>query len=171
MKRLLKSEKGMSLLEVIIAVAILGVLAIPIMTTFLNTQIYAKKVDRQTEVNAITRTVKQIVLDGMLSKDIMIDKDGNPVNQFDSDILHPDTFVSLIQYSKDNGEAETPFLQFTDGWPPVENTKYTYKIRYKHSDFYNPDYLEVYNFEITIYDKGSSQVVNKIKIAINLSGI
>ena len=43
MKELTGNNKGMTLTEVMIALAVLGLLFAPIMMAFMNTQIYAKK--------------------------------------------------------------------------------------------------------------------------------
>lgn len=172
MKRLLKNIKGMSLLEVMIALAVLGLLSVPIMTAFMNTQIYARKVDKQTEVSAITRTVKQIVCDGIINAvDEMIMVNNSNVQQFVGP-GHNDTFRDFLNYAIDNpGLVQTPYLQIKENGTSV-NSKYKYKISYDHSDvqYYDAQYPNVFNLKIEIFDAKNDQLLNKIKVTVKLDG-
>lgn len=170
MKRLFKSKSGMSLLEVMIALALLGVLTVPIMTAFMNTQLYAKKVDKQTDINAITRTVKQIVIDGMLSNDSLLDINGDPVDTLDQ-IGTPDKFKDIIVNGKDTGNPiTTPFLkidQIVNG--SIEKSeKYKYKIEYLHNECYDRTYPKVYHVVIKICNYDNDNLLNEIKVAVML---
>lgn len=160
----------MSLLEVMIALAVLGLLSVPIMTAFMNTQIYAKKVDKQTEISAITRTVKQIVSDGILNGvDELTQFNGAPVNIFGG--APNDKFIDFLNYAKSDTsgvDIQTPFLQIKDSDLSV-NSKYKYKIIYNHNstEYYDgTQYPNVYNFKIEIYDAKNDQLLNKIKVAV-----
>lgn len=174
MKRLFKSKKGMSLIEVMVALTILGLLTIPVMTAFMNTQIYARKVDKETEISSITRTVKQIVANGLIENLELIDIGGIAVNQFDGDPSDSDydSYMDFINYGiaheSDPDPITTPYLQILEGSSLSANSKYQFTISYHHKDFYNAKYPDVYNLLITIIEKGSSKVANKIKIAVKI---
>lgn len=56
--RKLNNNKGMTLVEVVVALALLGILVVPITIGFMNTIRIAKLIERQTEVNAVSEVVK-----------------------------------------------------------------------------------------------------------------
>jgi len=175
MKKLIKSKSGMSLLEVMIALAILGVLTVPIMTAFMNTQLYAKKVDKQNEINAITRTVKQIVTDGFIRDEVLEASDGSTIDTLEPVDGNSDHFRDIInEYSKDINKASTytspSFLKInkTVGPTIVESKKYKYKLEYCYNECYNPSYENVHHVVIMIYDYDSEKLLNEIKVAVKL---
>ncbi len=168
MKRLLKNKKGMSFLEVLIALAILGLLSVPIMMMFMNAQIYAKKVDKQTEINAVTRTIMQLVSDGLKTNDQLFGPDSSDPIDVDGDDTTSDGFRTIIKHAHDNGSTyTTPELKI-DG--SGINEKYVYKIAYDPAKYYDANYEGVYNILVTIIEKESGKVVNKLKMSVNVGG-
>ena len=169
MKRLFKSKKGMSLIEVMIAVSVLGLLTIPIMISFMNTQRYAKKIDKETEISSITRTVKQIVADGLVLNREMENTDGDPIDIYPSDSIN-DKFRDFIKYCKSNYSNqlfESVELGIRETKSTTTNNKYSYKIAYHHNvDYEETEYPKVYNVLIKIIERDSGTVVNQIKIAV-----
>lgn len=59
--KLFKSKKGMTLLETILALAVLGIVAAPLLTVFTNAAVIVKKTNDRLEINAITRIIKENV--------------------------------------------------------------------------------------------------------------
>lgn len=166
MRRLLRSKKGLTFVEVLISLTILGLLAVPIMMMFMNAQRYARKVDKQTEINAVTRTVKQLVSEGLISdaplKDINddyvdINEDGRPEDGFKDIVRHANEISAPVT---------TPYLQIIEG--SEVNEKYTYKVKYDPEKYYDPNYFGVYNVLITIVEKETTNTVNEIKVSVNV---
>jgi prepilin-type N-terminal cleavage/methylation domain-containing protein len=170
MKRLLRNKKGMSLLEVMIAITVLGLLTMPIMISFMNTQRYAKKIDKETEISSITRTVKQLVVDGLVKNEPLVDKDGNSIDIYVSDTID-DKFRDFIKYCRSAANKDTliesvELMIYSGG---SQNTKYSYKLAYHHNEFYDgTQYPNVYNVLIKIIERDSGSVVNQIKIAVKV---
>jgi prepilin-type N-terminal cleavage/methylation domain-containing protein len=59
--KLLKSKKGMTLLETILALAVLGIISAPLLTVFTNAAVIVKKTNDRLEINAVTRIIKENV--------------------------------------------------------------------------------------------------------------
>ncbi len=167
MKRLLKNSRGMSLVEVMIAITVLALLAVPLMISFMNTQVIARKVDKQTEISAITRTVKQIVSDGLIDNQPMIDVDDTVLVDINGD-SNPDTFQDFVSYAVTQAAPVTSNeLQIME--TGRLNSKYKYKITCgSGADYYDPAISGVYNVVITIMEKDSGKIANKLKIAVSI---
>lgn len=169
MKRLLRNKKGMSFLEVLIALAILGLLSVPIMMMFMNAQMYAKKVDKQTEINAVTRTVMQIVSDGLKTGGVgaeLFEPDSSDPIDVNGDGTKNDGFRTIIKHAHVSGSPyTTPLLKIDRSGI---NEKYVYKITYDPAKYYDANYEGVYNVLVTIVEKESGKSVNKLKISVNV---
>lgn len=166
MKRLLRNKKGMSFLEVLIALAILGLLSVPIMMMFMNAQIYARKVDKQTEINAVTRTVMQIVSDGLNANAQLFGPDSSDPIDVNGDGTENDGFRTIITHAHDSGSPYiTPVLKIDRSGI---NEKYVYKITYDHAKYYDENYEGVYNVLVTIIEKENGKAVNKLKMSVNV---
>ncbi|WP_027621283.1 type II secretion system protein [Acetivibrio clariflavus] len=187
MKRLLRSEKGLTFIEVLIALSIMGLLSVPIMMMFMNAQMYARKVDKQTEINAVTRTVKELVLEG-LNKDAplssltgeIIDIDGEDAedgedSEADEGEEVSDGFKSIIRYAiKSNTTVTTPYLKIEDSIEDSGNKisdKYTYTVTYDPAKYYDSNYKGVYNVLIKIYEKESKNKVNELKVSVYIDNL
>lgn len=168
MKRLLRSKKGLTFVEVLISLTILGLLSVPIMMMFMNAQRYARKVDKQTEINAVTRTVKQLVSGGLIDDEPLIDVNGVNVDiDEDGDLEEIDGFHNMIRHAFDtSAPVTTPYLEIKEG--SQVNKKYAYKVKFDPEKYYDPNYVGVYNVLITIVEKESNNPVNEIKVSVNV---
>lgn len=159
----------MSFLEVLIALAILGLLSVPIMMMFMNAQIYAKKVDRQTEINAVTRTVMQIVSDGLKAEGLgaqLFAPDSTDPIDVNGDGTENDGFRTIIKYAHNSGSLyTTPLLKIDRSGI---NEKYVYKITYNPAKYYDANYEGVYSVLVTIIEKESGKVANELKMSVNV---
>ena len=64
-RKLSENQKGVSLVEVIVALTVLGLISVPISMTFLNSTFTAKLTKEQIELTAITRMVKENVAESV----------------------------------------------------------------------------------------------------------
>jgi len=64
----LNNNQGMTLVEVVVALALLGILVVPITIGFMNTIRIAKLIERQTEVNAVSEVVKDQVAEALIQQ-------------------------------------------------------------------------------------------------------
>ncbi|OPZ92281.1 MAG: hypothetical protein BWY74_01659 [Firmicutes bacterium ADurb.Bin419] len=166
MKELLRNNKGMTLTEVMIALAVLGLLITPIMMSFMNTQIYARKIDKQNEVNAITRTIMQNVSKSLKEDYAIEDINGNIID-VDEDTLPDDRFSSIIIKAKSESSKRVTVDDLPVYENGIPNSKFKYSITYDEN-YDNSEYFGVYNFLITVRDYNSGRIENELKIAVNL---
>ncbi|WP_010249682.1 type II secretion system protein [Acetivibrio cellulolyticus] len=171
MKRLIRNRKGMSLVEVMIALAILGLLSVPIMMAFMNTQIYARKIDKQNEINSITRTVTQIVSDGFKNDAVITDIGGLNIELDGDPLTLTDTFTDIIRKAKNDATKKDTVSDLPIMENGVKSLKYKYSITFDYNNFRNPLYEGVYNFLIIINEYDSGNVVNKLKIAVDIGKV
>lgn len=169
MKRLFKNRKGMTMVEVLISIAVLALLSVPIMMTFMNAQVLARKVDKQTEVSAITRTVKQIVTDGIVvtPSAVMTDISGNGI---DYNGGGTDTYLQFVNEAKD-----ATVLKVVDDLRIMENGNRNDKYKFSISsckDFHDStNFDDVYNVLITIKEIGSDKKVEELMVAVRLDDL
>lgn len=78
MKLLKKSNRGMTLIETIIALAVLGIVSVPLMAVFTNAAVIVKKTEERLEINAVTRIIKENVI-----KSVKDGGDGNAIWNID----------------------------------------------------------------------------------------
>jgi prepilin-type N-terminal cleavage/methylation domain-containing protein len=65
MMRFARNKKGMTLIDVIVALAVLAIASMPLLTVFANSAMLIKKADTRLEINAITRVVKENVVNSV----------------------------------------------------------------------------------------------------------
>lgn len=63
--KLFKSKKGMTLIETIIAMAVLAIVSVPLMAVFTNAAVIVKKTNDRLEINAVTRIIKENVINSV----------------------------------------------------------------------------------------------------------
>lgn len=123
MLRVLKNNKGMTLTEVITALAILGIISIPLIAVFSNSVLITHMTKKQMEINAVMQIVKREVAESV--------KNGVELLEFEN----PDEKVNLSPAaSEDPGpyspvDGRTEFLKIQSG-----NLTESYKYRVKYID-------------------------------------
>lgn len=170
-KKLIKvNKKGMSLVEVLVALTLLAVLSVPIMMVFMNTQLIAKKVDVQTTVSSVTRVVKQLVVNNVLDNTIeMRAYDSSDPNRLSSlvavvpGVANPVTFRGFVE----SATEESPELPITSLNGTDLLDKYTYKIT-SCASYNDPALANVYNVLIKIIDRSNNKVVEQVRVDINI---
>lgn len=61
MKRFTKNRRGMTLIETIIALAVLGIVTVPLLVVFTNAQVVIRNTQGRLETNAVMRIIKENV--------------------------------------------------------------------------------------------------------------
>lgn len=82
MKTLFKSKKGMTLTEVIISLAVLGIVSAPLLMVFTNAAGIVKKTDERLEINAVTRIMKENVFSS-----VKYGGEGNSIRSYEDNEL------------------------------------------------------------------------------------
>lgn len=62
LKNKLSSNKGMTLIEVVVSITILGIVVVPLLSVFSTSMTLASKRSNQIEINSITRLIKDNVM-------------------------------------------------------------------------------------------------------------
>ena len=159
MNKLLNSKNGMTMIEVIISIALLSVVSVPLIISFMNSLNISRLSKNQIEINAVTRTVKEIVTDGFFNN--------LPLNDFDSDgdiDLYRDFLCDSSGVPATSGATlyrVTPKIDV----PEPDYSDYKFSITYESANFHNPAYEDVTNVLITIYNI-DNKIVNKLKITV-----
>jgi len=130
----LNNNQGMTLVEVVVALALLGILVVPITIGFMNTIRIAKLIERQTEVNAVSEVVKDQVAEALIQQNY-------PLTLLESAPTGPEWYLRpFIADAKltPNVEKKSPNLAvvYSSG---AKNEKYFYTVSYKHESCYDPE--------------------------------
>ncbi|MDP4093443.1 MAG: prepilin-type N-terminal cleavage/methylation domain-containing protein [Bacillota bacterium] len=73
MKRMRRNNKGMTLLEVMVAMAVFGIISVPLVMSCISPIVITKINQDQIELNAVTRTVKEAVVNAIKTTGYPID--------------------------------------------------------------------------------------------------
>lgn len=167
MFKFLKSNKGMSLIEVIISLAMLAVVMVPLMMGFLNVLMVTKLTKQQTEVNAVSAVVKEQVTEAVI-------QDNYPIPYVVP--VAGETELRLRDFIGKAIAEDPTALKTSDNLAIVDsngqkNEKYFYIVSYKHESCYDgANYPYTYHVIISILtttNEGTEKVVNTFKIAAN----
>lgn len=164
MRKLFKSKKGMTLIEVITSLAVLGIISVPLMMSFTNTIMVVKLTQKQTEINAVTRIVKNNVTDAV-KYGIKLIKYG-AVPRADG-TMDPADEIQLRGPSSVFTAAvdTTPDLKI-DGKDGISDYS-AYKFSVKDLKTADSDYPNTYEYVITL-KKANGDVIQKVRIAVNI---
>ncbi|CDG35796.1 prepilin-type cleavage/methylation [Acetivibrio thermocellus BC1] len=163
----LNNNQGMTLVEVVVALALLGILVVPITIGFMNTIRIAKLIERQTEVNAVSEVVKDQVAEALIQQNY-------PLTLLESAPTGTEWYLRpFIADAKltPNVEKKSPNLAvvYSSG---AKNEKYFYTVSYKHESCYDPEYPYTYHVIVNILtknNKGEIETLNTFKIAANVN--
>jgi len=163
----LNNNQGMTLVEVVVALALLGILVVPITIGFMNTIRIAKLIERQTEVNAVSEVVKDQVAEALIQQNY-------PLTLLESAPTGTEWYLRpFIADAKSTPgvEKKSPNLAvvYSSG---AKNEKYFYTVSYKHESCYDPEYPYTYHVIVNILtknNKGEIETLNTFKIAANVN--
>ncbi|ABN52332.1 MAG TPA: prepilin-type cleavage/methylation domain-containing protein [Hungateiclostridium thermocellum] len=163
----LNNNQGMTLVEVVVALALLGILVVPITIGFMNTIRIAKLIERQTEVNAVSEVVKDQVAEALIQQNY-------PLTLLESAPTGTEWYLRPFiadAKSTPNVEKKSPNLAvvYSSG---AKNEKYFYTVSYKHESCYDPEYPYTYHVIVNILtknNKGEIETLNTFKIAANVN--
>jgi len=163
----LNNNQGMTLVEVVVALALLGILVVPITIGFMNTIRIAKLIERQTEVNAVSEVVKDQVAEALIQQNY-------PLTLLESAPTETEWYLRpFIADAKSTPgvEKKSPNLAvvYSSG---AKNEKYFYTVSYKHESCYDPEYPYTYHVIVNILtknNKGEIETLNTFKIAANVN--
>ncbi len=156
MNRLLKAKNGMTMIEVIISIALLSVVSVPLIISFMNSLNISRLSKNQIEINAVTRTIKETVTDGFYNN--------LPLNDFDSD-GDIDLYRDFLCDSSGVPATSGAILYRVTPKIDVPDSNYKFTILYDSANFHNPAYEDVTNVLIKIYNI-DNKIVNKLKITV-----
>lgn len=161
-----KSNKGMTLIETIISLAVLGIVSVPLMAVFTNAAVIVKKTDERLEINAVTRIIKENVINS-----VKYGGSGNAINTFDH------TGLIDLQSGPDadeDGDFEAAEnLEIKDSKNSV-NKKYIFDAErtMNFDTLTNPEdpsrtLADTCEYLITIKAKDTGDTIQRLRILIN----
>lgn len=155
---ILKNKKGMTITEVIMALAILGIIAIPLLAVFSNSIFLTHLTKSQMEINAVMQIVKGEVVQSV--------KNGRQLPDFE----HPEDGTKKINICPSSSPAdtlydttgnETKFLKIDGG---NLQDKYKYKVVYEAKGE-NTEVSNTVELLIKLYSDGG-KYLNELKINV-----
>ncbi|HOM01410.1 MAG TPA: prepilin-type N-terminal cleavage/methylation domain-containing protein [Acetivibrio sp.] len=162
----LKNNKGMTLVEVVIALALLGILVVPITVGFMNSLMVSKLIEQQTEVNAVSEVVKDHVSEALIERSYpLVLLEPAPTG---SDWSLREFIVAAKSTPEEEKKSPNLAVVYSSG---AKNEKYFYTVTYKHNSCYDPNYPYTYHVIVNILTKnakGDIKTLNTFKIAANL---
>jgi|GEM_PF-919718 len=167
MIKILKSKKGMTLVEVVISITMLGVILVPLMALFSTSVILANKNRDKVDLNYLTEIVVEEVRASVktVGRSLPTYESYDPSSKDYTE--YTISLVSLVEESKNDGTKKTteeigivgPISDSTDQYRP-----FSYKVEYDHSSCYDDRYPNTYEFVIYIYQEG--EMVKKLKVPV-----
>lgn len=175
MKKLLKCKKGFSLIEVILAITVLGVVAVPLFATFGTSFAIMSKRQQSIENSSVIRLAKENVVDslkGGITSGIESFSDLNGDSVVDSgDIVYWDKVSSGWKDSMGivSNTADNLKIIDTDGnYDKRYSLRIFYDQAYTDANFGTSGYEELKKFTIVIRNKQNNKVVKSFNIVVDL---
>ncbi len=148
LKKLISGKKGMTLIEVLVSIAILGIISVPLLAMFTNSTLMVRQNEKQIKVSALTRTIKENVTKAL--------KEGNKLTTYDGGNY------DIASLSTVNSESD--FIGIT-GSSGSMTKDYKYKITFLgRPDATNAASTKEY--KIKIYNS-SDKLIQSIVVDIN----
>lgn len=160
MLKFLRNNKGMTITEIITALAVLGIISIPLMAVFSNSVLLTKMTGNQLEINAVMQIAKAQVVHSV-KNNVELRDFSDP----DGDKIHLNPSGPEPDAIYDHAGNETAeFLQL-DG-PGLDSSsaliqKYKYKVRYEAMEA--PDIVRL---TIKLYT-AQEKLLSELKIEIS----
>ncbi len=176
MLNLFTNKRGMTMLEVLISIALLSLVSVPLIMSFMNSLMMSKLSKNQIEVNAVTRVVKEVVTSGFANNlplnNYDIDGDGNLVEHHldvNGDGIVGDLYLDLLRVTPSSEPATSGglLIRTTPEMYIPGYEDYVFTIHYDAKNYHDSNY-DTRNVLLTIYDKEKNKVVNKLKIAVDI---
>lgn len=151
------NKKGTTLMEVILSLAVLGIISVPLFATFLSSAAIIKKTGEQLEINAATKIIKENVVASVKYGG------GNTITSYETDEFGNEIEVVL----KDCTEAKN--LKVVDSMGKIYD-KYKFDVKREK------DYGEILNYPdtceylVTLKRISNNQVIQKVRVDINRLG-
>lgn len=126
MIRRLKSKKGFSLVEMILSITLLAMVTIPVTMGFASISAINMKTRKQIEVNSISRTVQQIVIESV--------KNGHEIETTTGGTVKLNTLVDGTNLKIINSSGEEDNKYIFDAKNPISSSgtvEYTISIKEK----------------------------------------
>lgn len=158
----LKKQSGMTLTEVLLALAVLSIVSIPLLTSFMNSIAINKKTDKMMQMTIIERAVKNNVTEYA--------KYGTEGIYYFNDPFVTPTTISGKKFrdSSDNLISVTN-AAIQDAWGEPINTDYMYAAILTFNGLpVSTTFTHTYRYEVSIQDRRTSKVLKKLFLDVNL---
>jgi len=156
MLKLLKNNKGMTITEIITALAVLGIISIPLMAVFSNSVLLTKMTGNQLEINAVMQIAKADVVQSVKNGVGLCDF-SDPHNASKEIYLNPSRPTPDVIYAHAGNETAA-FLKLGSG-----NLTEKYKYKVKYEDMGAPD---IVHLTIKLYT-AQEKFLSELKIEVS----
>ena len=164
MIKVLRNKKRMTIFEVLISITMLGVIAVPLLMLLSSSVILANKNRDKVDLNYIADIVVEEVKDSVKNTNLL-----PKYSSYDPSINdYTDKSIDLrnlvIQSKSDDTKKSTDEIGIIGLGSAEHFRAFSYKVEYNHSDCYDPNYNQTYEFYIIIYNEG--RMVKMLKIPV-----
>lgn len=159
-----KSNKGMNILEVILALAVLSIIAVPLMTTFGNSIKLTKHVDKQIDINAYSRLAIERVKEALANGTPLPDEAGNEGIGFEVKLSDLITSVDNNTLIPPDQLQSTNKIGIKDSYGELIEDYYVVVSYCKN---YHDTVYKIHYIKIEIKDADNGANANVIKLAVD----
>ena len=168
MLKVIKSCKGISLVEAIVAMTVLAMLSTVVMMMFMNSMVTVKMTNDRIEINAVTRIIKENVINSVKNGV------GNTLISFDKDSANHEYVIELKSMPNMAGTANVVNnFKIIDG-KNIINPRYKFNavrvvdfIPVSDPGYAAEDFPNTCEYLITIKKIFDNSVVQKFRLYIN----
>jgi len=153
-KKFFKNNKGATLIEIVVSLAVLGIISVPLFTTFLSSALIIRRTGEQLEINAVTRIVKENVVASVKYGG------GNVIPSYETDEYGTEIEVVL------KGCDEANNLKVLDSMGKVYD-KYKFDVKREKDYGEIPGYPDTCQYIITLKTFPGDKIIQKVRININ----
>ena len=154
--KIFKNRKGMTLIEVIVSMTVLGILSAPVLMIFTNSMMTVKLANDRIEINAATRIIKESVTNSVKYGG------GNTLTSFDTDGTGTEYVLELKTYPP----IHSSNFKIIDG-KNKPNGKYKFDVSRTKTFGEIVDYPNTCEYLITIKKIADDSTVQKLTFLIN----
>lgn len=168
MLKILKNRKGITLVEAIVAMMVLGMLSTVVLMIFTNAMMEVKLANDRIEINAVTRIVKENIVNSVKAGV------GNTLISYDKDAANHEYIIDLKTTPNIAGTPNViKNFKIIDGKNNI-NTRYKFDtvrvidfVQASDPEYAGMDFPNICEYLVTIRKISDNRIVQKLRLDIN----
>ncbi|MCX7921624.1 MAG: hypothetical protein N3B21_06375 [Clostridia bacterium] len=166
MKALLKNDKGTTLIDVLLSIAIIGVIAIPLMMCFTSIIVLSNMSSKQLDTNSVIRTIKENVSNAVKAGNVQIQS----YDDLNSDGLVDGADAVVLRAGAVLSGGSNFKVIDANG---REYGSYSFDLTVDNTSVPSPEFQNTYEYIIDVKKRSTSptvsdQVIKRIRLRMNI---